>query len=152
MKLFGKMKKATFYLLGALLTLALAALTACGGQKPKVVSVDENSVIIRPDKNVLEITETTTLTDYLNALNDKGMVGFEYVIENGMVVSMNGLKQNNAESKFWMLYTSDAEKSNTAWGVLEYDGKQYGSATVGASELIIKEGETYIWCYQKVSY
>ena len=47
-----------------------------------------------------------------------------------------------------MLYTDDSENSNTAWGQIEYDGKIYGSAALGAGELVIKDGLTYIWYYQ----
>jgi hypothetical protein len=47
-----------------------------------------------------------------------------------------------------MLYTSDAENSNSAWGTVEYDGKEYGSAVSGAETLKIKADQLYIWVYQ----
>ena len=52
------------------------------------------------------------------------------------------------QGTYWMLYTDDSENSNTAWGQIEYDGKIYGSAALGAGELVIKDGLTYIWYYQ----
>ena len=47
-----------------------------------------------------------------------------------------------------MLYTSDSENANEAWGIVEYEGKNYGSATLGAESLPVKSGAIYIWWYQ----
>jgi hypothetical protein len=47
-----------------------------------------------------------------------------------------------------MIYTTDEDNSNTAWGLVEYNGKTYGSAMYGAEELKVKQGESYIWLYQ----
>ena len=47
-----------------------------------------------------------------------------------------------------MLYTSDAELSNTAWGEVEYNGAKLGGAIVGAGELPVAEGQIYVWSYQ----
>ena len=63
-----------------------------------------------------------------------------------MVVSVNGIA--NADPSYWMLYTSDADNANAAWGTAEYKGEKYGSAMFGAEKLKIKNGEIYIWVYQ----
>jgi hypothetical protein len=47
-----------------------------------------------------------------------------------------------------MLYTSDTDNANTAWGEVEYKGEVYGSAILGAEALTIKEGCLYIWIFQ----
>lgn len=63
-----------------------------------------------------------------------------------MVVSING--KTNTTKSFWMLYTSDAENANREWGKFEYEDSTYGSATLGADALIVKENCIYIWAYQ----
>lgn len=125
-----------------------ATFAACDKKESNdnVVKTDENSVVIRPSSDVLEVTATTTLAEYLDALAEKS--DFEYVMQSGMVISINGLEQDAENGKYWMLYTSDEEKSNSAWGMAEHEGKRYGSATEGASTLVIKTDEVYIWCYQ----
>jgi hypothetical protein len=47
-----------------------------------------------------------------------------------------------------MLYTSDSDNSNVAWGEIEYDSNVYGSAILGAEMLTVKDGCLYIWVYQ----
>ena len=61
------------------------------------------------------------------------------------ITSINGKAETNGYS--WMLYTSDEEFSTTDYGTVEYNGKQYGQAALGADSLIVKEGEIYIWAY-----
>jgi polar amino acid transport system substrate-binding protein len=69
--------------------------------------------------------------------------------ENGMVMAINGLYNDVVSwSASWMLYTNDAELSNTAWGTCEYQGEIYGSAMYGAESLTVKNGCRYIWVYQ----
>ena len=94
----------------------------------------------------MDITDTTTLVDYMNSLKDDGQLTFE--INNGMVSSVNGIDNPADWSSCWMLYTSDSDSSNTAWGTIEYNGDVYGSAVLGAESLIIKDGCMYIWVSQ----
>ena len=51
-------------------------------------------------------------------------------------------------SHCWMLYTSDGEMSNAAWGEIEYNGEKLGSAVLGADALPVLEGQVYVWYYQ----
>ncbi len=116
-------------------------LSGCGSDK--AVVIDENSVIIVVSSDICDITSETTLLSYMEVLAEKGQFEFEYA--NGMVSSFNELEASFAKNEFWALYTDDAEMANSAWGEFEYDGVNYGSATLGASELIVKDGATYIW-------
>lgn len=71
-----------------------------------------------------------------------------FTVQSGMVTSING-KANPADfSSCWMLYTSDTEMSNTAWGEIDYNGGKLGSAVLGADALPVAEGEIYVWYYQ----
>ena len=88
--------------------------------------------------------EGKTLKDYMDHLVGKGEL--TYVIADGMITEINGTK--NGLNSYWMLYTDDTENSNTAWGTYEVGGKIYASAAVGAAELTLKDGCTYIFTYQ----
>lgn len=115
--------------------LFLFSATAC--KSP--VTTDGDFVVITA-KNV---EENTTLLDYMNVLQAQGE--FSFTIENGMVISIGD--KANTTSSYWMLYTSDEENSNATWGTVEYQERTYNSASVGAEELVVKEGITYIWAY-----
>lgn len=119
---------------------ALMLFTACGKDKaPLVISESDDFVVIHCETD----KEDLTLASYMNGLDDI------FVIENGMVVSINGLENPADWSYCWMLYTDDSELSNVAWGEVEYKGKVYGSAVLGAESLVVKDGCTYIWVYTK---
>lgn len=116
----------------------------CFASCTKTVKIDGDYVVIVAK----DVAADTTLADYMETLQADGDNEFTFTLENGMVTSING-KANPADySSCWMLYTSDEDNSNTAWGTAEYDGKTYGSAMYGAEELVVAEGETYIWWYQ----
>jgi len=134
------MKKTISVLLA--LVLCTSLLCACQKKEPLVIRDSDTCVVIR----VAEGTEEMPLAEYMTDLKNKGELDF--ALESGMVTAMNG-KENAADfSACWMLYTSDPDFSNPAWGTAEYDGKEYGSAALGANELKIKAGELYIWVYQ----
>ncbi len=65
-----------------------------------------------------------------------------------MITRINDIANSASENKYWMLYTSDTANANDAWGTVEYKEKTYGSATLGAESLVIKEDCLYIWYYQ----
>jgi hypothetical protein len=118
---------------------ALMMFTACGKNKdPLVISETDEFVVIKCQTD----KEDLTLASYMDGLDDI------FLIENGMVVSINGIKNAADWSYCWMLYTDDEEMSNTAWGEIEYKDKVYGSAVLGAESLVVKNGKTYIWVYQ----
>ena len=111
------------------------AFTAC-----KTPVTADGDYVLLTAKNV---EEQTTLVEYMQTLQEDGKLS--YTVEDGMVVSING-KANEANS-YWMLYTTDDEFSNEAWGTIEYEEITYKSASLGAEELVVKEGETYVWVY-----
>lgn len=127
-----------FTMLVTAVTLVFAAFsfTACNEKK------DVEPVVIYMETT--PVSRGQSLLDVMTTLEEDGELSFTE--ENGMIVKLNGTK--NAGSSYWMLYTSDAEYANTAWGTYEYEGQTYGSATLGATELPFKVKETYIWVYQ----
>ena len=126
------------------LTIALTAtlISACK-KEPLVIKESDTYVIVKVKTDETDLT----LANYMNSLEDyKDM----FVIENGMVISINGIQNASDWSACWMLYTDDysEEASNSAWGTLEYQEKTYNSAALGAESLIVKDGCSYIWVYQ----
>ena len=91
-------------------------------------------------------TSKWTLIDVMERAKTDGDLTFE--ISGGMVTSIEG-KANAADfSACWMLYTSDAEMSNTEWGTITIGEKTLGSAIVGAEALPVVVGVLYVWDYQ----
>ena len=130
-----------------LLTLLLVvALTVC----TLLVGCNETPLVLKESDTFVVITakdsgENTTLIDYINSLDEyKDM----FVIEGGMVTSIDGVANKADWSECWMIYTSDEEFSSVEWGTVEYDGKTYGSAVLGAESLIVKNDCLYIFVYQ----
>lgn len=122
------------------LTTALSSVWffACGksadGVEPLVIVADESAA----GKTLLQV------------MSEKEEDGeFSYKIKDGMIVEINGTENDLDYNPCWMLYTSDQENSNTAWGEYEYNGETLGSASVGADSLIVKSGEVYVWVYQE---
>ena len=133
--------KKTIKLLTILLTLILAFTFV--GCKKNPVTVDENSVIITADFSDYDL-EGKTLLEFMEILKSEGKLDF--TISDGMVNSINGVA--NSANSYWMFYTDDTENSNEAWGTAEYNGKTYFSASLGVSDLPLKDGATYIIIYQ----
>ena len=142
------MKRKLLALIVALATITMAfMLTACGKTK---FDKDKNELAITVTDSVMEITAETILEDYMKKLQSKEEISFKGTVDSvyGLYITeINGVKAGVSEA--WMLYTTDAANSNSEWGSYEYDGKTLGSATLGVSNLIIKNGETYVWVLQK---
>jgi len=103
--------------------------------------VEEDAVAIR----VKDVDGEPMLLDVMEYLQEKE--NFTFVVENGMLTSLNG-KANTADfSRCWMLYTSDAELANSEWGTYTYEGVTLGSAIVGANMLPVVKDEVYVWYY-----
>ena len=131
-------------ILSLLLVLVAVFCFACGGGSAQcsIADVSETRVAILAEKT----DGKATVLNCMEYLAEKGE--FTYEIVGGMVTSING-KANAADfSSCWMLYTSDAEMSNVAWGTVEYNGETLASAILGAETLIVEEGEFYVWVYQ----
>ena len=138
----------------AIVLVLLFALCACNQKEPtkindpttpatdsSVVTVSDTTIVLAPTSDYVG----QTLLSFMQASTLKGLL--EFSITNGLVTSING-KENTADySKCWMLYTSDENMANTAWGTVEYQGNVYGSAVKGVTELNIIENGLYIWVY-----
>lgn len=132
------MKKLATFLL--VFTLTFCAFFVGCNKDALVLKESDNFVVITADTN-----KDLTLIEYINSLDEyKDM----FVIENGMVTSIDGVANTANWSHGWMIYTSDSEMANTGWGEVEYKGNVYGSAILGASELKVKNGCLYIFVYQ----
>ena len=129
------MKKLT----ALLLTLLLAFSFASCKKAPVVINESDDYVVI----NVSGATQNQSLASFMASLEEYANI---FTIEDGMVVSINGLSNAPDWSACWMLYTNDEEFSDTSYSI-EYQGNVYGSALFGAESLIVKNGKTYIWVY-----
>lgn len=121
------------------LLLSACCLVAC---KKEAVKLDGDYVVLTATKEA----NGKTLLAFMEELKAEDELSFE--IRNGMIISVNNQENKADFSACWMLYTSDDENANDAWGIVEYEEKRYASATLGAESLIVKEGEIYIWWYQ----
>ena len=142
------MKNTNKRLVGLILALVLACfmlLTGCQ-KEPLVIKDSETCIVIKPTKESLEGKTDMLLIDYMNKLAEEGQLTCS--ISNGMITSINGIDNPADFSSCWMLYTSDADNANSAWGTVSYEGVEYGSAISGAEALTIKADQLYIWVFQ----
>ena len=146
MKTTNLMKKTISILLAVVLL--SCALTGCKSE-PLVIKDSDTYIVIKTTEEVLEGKTDLLLIDYMQTLKEKE--GLEFAISDGMITSINGIDNPADYSSCWMLYTSDPELSNSAWGTVEYEGVEYGSAVSGAEALTVKAGQLYIWVYQSFS-
>ena len=128
-----KNKKGLALLLG--LVVSLFAFSAC--QK------EAKDVVITVSSDQYEIQDKT-LKDYMDYLVRDGVL--TYSLNGTLLNTVNGV--SNGLNSYWMIYTDDAENSDTTWGTLEKDGKTYASAMYGICDMPIKDGCTYILTYQ----
>ena len=140
------MKRIFNTIIAIALFVVLCSFFGCSPKEPLVIKESDTYIVITVSKEQMDIKKNTTLVDYMDSLKNDGKLDFE--IENGMVTSVNGIENPADWSSCWMIYTSDTDNANSAWGTIEYDGKVYGSAIVGAESLIIKDGCIYIWVFQ----
>jgi hypothetical protein len=132
--------------------LLVALLLACsmllvGCQKePMVIKDSDTYIVIKTTQKTLEGNPDMLLIDYMNELAQEGELAC--TIKDGMITSINGIENPADFSSCWMLYTSDTENANSAWGTVEYEGVEYGSAISGAEMLKLKADQLYIWVFQ----
>ena len=137
------MKKLVSVLAATLLAVCIL-LCACSVKQITVLQESDNFVVLIFDSGF----NGKTLSEAME--NAKQNEQIDYTVEKGMVTTINGI--TNANNKHWMLYTDDEDFANTAWGEITYQDKTYGSATKGISDLIVKDGKTYIWAYTEINY
>ncbi len=112
---------------------------------------DAENVVFTVDGTKYQITESTTLNDYMNLLEDDGELYFTTSSSAyGMfITSVNGVKNGVGSNPCWMVYTDDPDYMDTSdWGTeVVIDGKTYKSTTLGISSVIVKAGATYVLSY-----
>ena len=131
-----------------LVLVILVGMTACQSEK-LVIKDSDTYIVIKTTAQSMDGATDMTLMDYMTKLKDKG--DLEFAISDGMITSINGIDNPADYSSCWMLYTSDADNANVAWGTVEYEGQEYGSAISGAETLKIKADQLYIWVYKSFS-
>ena len=132
-------------LLAVMLLIGMMLLSGCRSE-PLVIKDSDTYIVIKTTQEAIGDNADMVLIDYMETLKQKGEL--EFTVENGMILSINGIDNPADYSSCWMLYTSDAENSNAAWGTVEYEGKEYGSAVCGAEALKIKPDQLYIWVFK----
>lgn len=138
-------KKLISFLLAVTLLAGVLMLSGCK-KEPLVIKDSDTYIVIKTTQEAMDGKTDLLLIDYMKTLKEKGELEFE--IENGMITSINGIDNPADFSSCWMLYTSDEELSNVAWGTVEYQGKEYASAVSGAEALKIKPDQLYIWVFK----
>ena len=134
------MKKILTIFASIVAILSCCFVAACGNKKP--ITADENTVIITASDSSFDF-DNKTLKDYMEYLQANEKLTFS--ASNGMVTAING--KNNTSNSYWMLYTSDSENANHAWGTFEHERAIYGSAILGMEKLVVKKG-CILWTYQ----
>ena len=130
------MKKTTKILaLLLVLVVSIFAFSACHKEAEDVV------ITVSSDEYVIE---GKFLKDYMDYLVAEGTL--TYALNGTLLQTVNGV--SNGTKSYWMLYTDDAENSDTTWGTYEKNGKTYASAMYGVCDMPIKDGCTYILTYQ----
>ena len=142
------MKKAMSLMLVLAILFCTMLLPACQSEK-LVIKDSDTYIVVKTTAQAMEGATDMTLMDYMSKLKGKG--DLEFTIRDGMITSINGIDNPADYSSCWMLYTSDADNANAAWGTVEYEGKTYGSAISGAETLKIKQDQLYIWVFKSFS-
>ena len=139
------MRKGWVLTVATVLMACVCAFAGCLAKKPQVIKESDTYIVINVSEEQMEITAETTLVAYMGALKENGELSFE--MQNGMVVSVNGIENPADWSSCWMLYTNDTEMGNAEWGTYQYGGQTYFSAILGADTLTIIDGANYLWVY-----
>lgn len=153
-------KKLCVVFASAVAAAALFAFAACGeasAEKPEKGEPHGNvslSVAFTANTEVMTLTDSTSLKDYMDALSANGELEFggqegEYGF---FIQSVYGKTAEG--TAFWAVYTDlvtiegdDAVYSNEEWGTYSCNGKTLYSAAYGVSSLPCIEGYTYALVY-----
>ena len=141
-------KKILVCLLAAVTLMSLLLLPGCKSE-PLVIKESDTCIVLRVTEEAMGGNADLLLIDYMDQLVKSGKM--TCTIQDGMVTSINGIDNPADFSSCWMLYTSDEENANAAWGTVDFEGKQYGSAISGAEVLKVKPGQLYIWVFKSFS-
>lgn len=116
----------------------------------KVAESSGELVAFTVTKDVMPLTDATSLFDYMQKLQEKGKLTFE--VADGFITKVNGVENPADYSSCWMMYTDlgvldGVSYSNAEWGTYTYGEKTYNSAAYGVTALPAVEGYTYILHY-----
>ena len=111
----------------------------------QVFSTQEEGKTVRVEIAIVSLDGKYTLADIMEKAQEKHSITYES--SNGMITSINGTANAADFSSCWMLYTSDTEMANNAWGTITIGGQTFGSAIVGAEALEVMEEQIYVWEY-----
>ena len=150
---------------------AVFAFTACGnGGNVKEVTIDEQkSYVFTASSSVMELTDNTTVADYLTALQEKGEITFEgYTGDYGFfITSVNGIEAQTVEStmnsyKGYSLYIYidfiKLEGDNAYYGndqtVCKYKDTTLYQSSYGVSSIPCVKGHTYalVYVYEEMTW
>jgi len=142
------MKKTLSVLLVILILAGTMLLTGCKSE-PLVIKDSDTYIVVKTTKEAIGDKADMLLIEYMETLKQKGEL--EFAVKDGMITSINGIDNPADYSSCWMLYTSDTENSNAAWGTVQYNGTEYASAVSGAEALKVKPDQLYIWVFKSFS-
>ena len=91
----------------------LFSMVACGNSETHVIKETDEKIIITVSSKQMELTDSTTLLEYMQSLKEDGE--FEFEIVSGMITSINGIENPADWSSCWMLYTNDTERLGNRW-------------------------------------
>ena len=111
----------------------------------QVFSTQEEGKTVRVEITIVSLDGKYTLADIMEKAQEKHSITYES--SSGMITSINGTANAADFSGCWMLYTSDTEMANNAWGAITIGGQTFGSAIVGAEALEVMEDQIYVWEY-----
>ena len=94
---------------------------------------------------VEDVTGEVMLSAVMQVLQEEGELSYSFD-GTGMLTQLNGVSNAADWSACWMLYLDDAELADTHYAK-SWRGKSYGSSPVGAAQLPVKSGCTYLWSY-----
>lgn len=144
------MKKLTKIIVVIMIAVFALCAFACGEEgKVTLVVIGEENKVYQIDTTGKELSTLKDLMDYL-VENEE----FSYEEMSGFVNSVNG--KNPSSTEFWGIYTdlelNDIPYYDSSWGTADYDGKSYGSASKGITELPLSGGATYIFMLTQMSW
>lgn len=136
---------------------ALFTLAACTddgngtGESGDVVTL-ENGIAFTVKDNVMNITDTTTIKDYMDVLAANGDLSYSGTNQSYgfFLETVNGVTADSANNEYWMIYTDlvtldGVVYSSDEYGGYEYNGTTLGYASYGMDGMPCVVGYTYVF-------
>ncbi|MCD7728938.1 MAG: hypothetical protein LUI60_03400 [Clostridia bacterium] len=154
-------------LLASIAALSVAAFTACDngevgtGDNYQILLNTEDAFVFTATQDVLTLSDTTSVKDYLDALVTLGQMTYEgKESDYGLyITSVNGKSEEYAETymTYWSLYTNLYSLDGVTYATSDYDSYTYESETFGYSNygfsnLPCVEGYKYALVYSTYYY